>query len=132
MIEAGLFEFLSSVTPIRDVIAEPSLVRIYNLVVPQEGRFPCLVLQWTFDPRNQTQCGTIRIVNATVQIDSYAAQYFDAIDLASLVRLALTDFTGMWGEVAIRSCTLQTERDLEDPEPGLFRRFQAWSIVFVE
>lgn len=132
MIEQGIFEYLTNVGPVRALIDDPALVRMYPLMIPQGGKVPCIVWQLTGIERDQTYCGTIRVARANLQIDSYATDYFDAIALAKVVRDAMTDFSGQMGEVEVKSATLQTERDLEEPEPGLYRRWQDWQLWFVE
>lgn len=133
MIEQGLFSYLSNVGPVRDLIQTPGdIVRLYPLIIPQGGKSPCVVYQFTGFTRSQTYCGTIRVLSCDLQLDSYATDYLDAVALAKTVRDALTDFRGIMGAVEVKQATLQTERDLEEPEPGLFRRWQDWQIWFVE
>lgn len=133
MIEQGLFQYLSNVGPVRALLQErPDFVRLYHLIIPQGGKAPCVVAQFTDFERDQTYCGTIRVVRASIQLDSYGTEYFEALELAAAVRTALTDFRGTMGSVEVKSATLQTERDLEEPEPGLYRRWQDWSLWYVE
>lgn len=135
MIEAALNDYLGSVAEIRAIVAEPDLVRIFNLTVPDGSRYPCLVLQFTGFERYETRCGTGRLVQIGVQIDSYATEYYAAIDLARRVRVDLLENfkeRSMMGAVEVRKASIQDERDLDDPEPGLYRRWQDWQIWFVE
>ncbi len=77
-------------------------------------------------------CGTSRLTAGTFQIDSYAEQYVAAVSLAAAVRAALLDFQGMLNGVPVRHAFVETEGDLLDPEPGIFRVSQTWVIWYSE
>jgi hypothetical protein len=79
------------------------------------------------------QCGTVGTVFAVQQIDSYGSSPEQARQVADAVRLVLSDYSGtIQGALRIKAATLQNEFDLDDPEPGLYRRSQSWGIWFVE
>lgn len=132
MLEQGLYEYAAAQTDIAAIIGQPDKLRLEKLVVPQHSRFPCSVMQRTGTTRDQIACGTSRLLQATVQIDHYAKTWKGAAELAEAFRLALTDFAGMMGDVEVRNVTLQNEFDLDDPEPGLYRRSQSWLFWFTE
>lgn len=132
MLEDGVYQFAEGVSEIAALIGEPSGLRLHRLVVPRSSGFPCSVLQRTGTSRTQTQCGTIRLLEATMQVDHYGKRWEDAVELAEAFRLAFTDFAGMMGAVEVRDVILQNEFDLDDPEPGLFRRSQSWRFWYVE
>lgn len=132
MIERGLFAYLSQVADVQAIITAAGKTRLYPLVIPQQGHAPCGVYQISGVERSQTYCGTIGLVRSSVQLDSYGRTYDDAIALARAFRLALTDFAGMMGDVDVRNCVMEVESDFEEPEPGLYRRYQSWLIWHIE
>lgn len=132
MIEQGLFAYLSTVPDIQALIGVTPICRLYPLVIPQHGHSPCGVYQLSSVDRGRTYCASDKLVMATVQIDSYGRTYADAIVLARLFRVALLDYKGMMGAVDVRDCALLQESDFEEPEPGLYRRYQSWAIWHVD
>lgn len=133
MIEEGLFEYLSNVAPVRALIEDSAtFVRMYPLVIPDGGKGPCVVYRFSGFDRTQTDCGTIKLATCDVQLDAYASTYAEVLRLKKAIFDALNDFVGMMGSVEVRRTTLQTETDLEEPEPGLLRRLQSWELWYVE
>jgi hypothetical protein len=112
--------------------------RVYPLVIPQKvpggaAQVPCVVYAYQSIDRQTTYCGVSGLARATMMLDCYATTYDEARDLAAAVFAVLTDFRGMLGGVtAVRTATLETELDLEDPEPGLYRVMQTWTIWYEE
>jgi hypothetical protein len=132
MLEDGVYAYAASITEIAALIGEPAGLRFTKMVVPQRSGFPASVMQRTGTVRDQTYCGTVRLLQATLQFDHYAKKWDEAVATAEVFRLAFTDFAGMMGGVEVRSVVLQNEFDLDDPEPGLYRRSQSWLFWYVE
>lgn len=131
MLEQGLFEWAASQSSITALLGSNPL-RFYKLLAPPATRQPATTYQRAGIARSRTLCGTIKLAFATVQVDHYGKTWEEAAGVAEAFRLALTDFAGMMGEVEVKESTLENEFDLDDPEPGLFRRSQSWSFWFVE
>lgn len=131
-IEDALHQILAPVTEIAALVGEPDLIRIFRGVAPQGSRAPYLVLQRTSTTGVVGQCGTAGTEFALVQIDTYAKTEDERDALARAVFLTLRDFSGTIGTLKIKAATRQNEFDLDDPEPGLYRRSQSWALWYIE
>lgn len=139
-LEDALFKFVSEQAAITAIIgAPPGIVRFHKLKIPQGSPMPALAQQRSGSPRGYAQCGRDGAVRVSMQIDSYAKRWADMAALAGAVREALDPYPSpypIWmGEgdspstaVRVKSAQLDNEFDLDDPEPGLLRRTQLWSI----
>jgi hypothetical protein len=117
--------------------------RIYPLMIPQHvygdaTKQPCIVYQRVGVARQPLFCGTDRTVNAAVQIDTYARSYERTLTLATAVRDALMDYSGAVSiatspvsSIAIKKILLDSEFDLLDIEPGLYRVSMTYSVWHV-
>jgi hypothetical protein len=124
-IKAGLHGFLSSQPAVASRVAR----RIYPLVIPQNAQQPCLVYQRYSADRQPLFCHTANVVASRFQIDCYATTHDEAEAVAQSVRSALTDYTGPMGTERCQQVRLESDQDLDDPEPGLYRvslRFVIW------
>lgn len=132
MIHQALFQHLTADAGVAALVA----ARINPLVIPQRiaatsVRVPAVVYSISGVERGVSYCGTDDLVRTTIAIDCYAAGYDAARALATAVRTALVDFSGPMGSatvVPVRTCNIETEFDLMDIEPGLYRVSQQWTI----
>lgn len=130
MIAEGLFYYLSQNGGVSAIVA----ARIFPLVIPQATaatllRQPCLVYTRLEVRRQQKFCGTDGLVRSEFQLDCYATTYAGSQNLAAATRAALIDFRGVMGSVDVRTTFLDSEHDLVEPDPGLYRvvqRFILW------
>lgn len=132
ILEQAIYRWAQGITEISALLGQGSRLRLTKLTVPQASAMPASVIQRTGTNRSKTACGTINLVQAAVQIDHYGKDWQTAIAVAEVFRLALSDFAGMMGAVQIKDAALVNEFDLDDPEPGLYRRSQSWSIWYLE
>lgn len=106
--------------------------RIWPLVIPQsdrgQQRVPCIVYQLIDRQRAVRYCGTDELAEAIYQVDAYAKRYNDAKVLAAAVQAVLIDFRGLMGSYFVHQCSITSELDLQDPEPGLYRVNMTFSI----
>jgi hypothetical protein len=109
--------------------------RFFYGVIPQKittdgaSRVPCVVYERRGVNRQVTYCGTNDLIQTLVTLDVYALTYSAARELATGVRRSLIDFRGLLsGVVSVRAASLDTEFDLQDMEPGLFRVSQSWTF----
>ena len=109
--------------------------RFFYGVIPQKitndgaSRVPCVVFERRGVNRQVTYCGTNDLVQTLVTLDIYALTYTAARQLAQEVRKSLIDFRGLLsGVVSVRAASLDTEFDLQDMEPGLYRVSQSWTF----
>ena len=124
MIEQAIFTRLSGWAPLASLVA----TRIYPMRAPQNAAPPFITYQRISAPRLRSITGGSGQANPRIQVDVYAKSYAGAKALATQVRECLdnfrgTIFTGAGASVTVRSCSLDSDRDLLDPdvEPPLFR-----------
>lgn len=132
MIEQGLHAYLASVPAVSALLKADGITRIFPLLIPQQALTPCVVYQLTSSTDTQTFCGTIALHRCVVQLDSYARTYPEAVAVARALYDALIDYRGMMGAIEVRNCVREAESDYEDPEPGLYRRYQSWGIWLIQ
>jgi len=140
MLHIGLEEELATSTVTAAYLAGTGGApnRIYPLVIPQKVPrgaqvTPCVVYETRNVDRQVTYCGVSGLVMTTMTIDCYADNYNTSKEVAQAVRECLSDFRGMLGgTVDVRHASLQTEFDVQDFEPGLYRVSQSWAIWHVE
>jgi hypothetical protein len=138
MIETALFDFLAGQTEVQALFGEQTRTRFYPMVIPQGGKLPCVVYRVDNINRDRSQCATDRVVRARVQLDTYSKAYLTTINAAAAIRAVLVDVTRngpvMMGSVKVRDVSIDpnSDRDMHDPEPGLFRRWQDYLIWYVE
>lgn len=112
--------------------------RVFPMVIPQKipggaPQMPCVVYQNQSVERQQTYCETSKLVLARMALDIYATTYDEAKLLADAVRRVLQDFEGLLGGIVdVRNAALESELELQDIEPGLFRVTQSWAFWYVE
>ena len=132
MIGKALFQHLVGTAGVAALVG----TRVHPLVIPQRiaatsQRVPAIVYSVSGVDRAVSYCSTDRLVRRAVGIDNYAAEYDSAHAVADAVRAALVDFSGPMGSttvVPVRTCNIETEFDLMDIEPGLYRVSQQWTI----
>lgn len=132
--EPNLFEFLAGIPTVQALVAD----RIYEGKIPQhvfdEGRvMDCCVYQRVGSSgRDAGFCSTGGLVPGQYQIDVYATDSVRKTQLARAIRRALVDYRGRMGAVPVQLVTLDNDFDSEEPEPGLERRTQQYTITYVE
>lgn len=129
MIKASLYEFMTDDAGVSALIAD----RVYPMLIPPEAWSgssvkPCAVYQRIGVERDVTLCGTTTLARSTFQIDAYATSYETADTVARAIKTALIDTHGDMAGTYVHACRLDTEFDLLDPEPGLFRTSMTFSI----
>lgn len=139
MIHQPLSLHLLAAVPVTDLIGLGAAARLFEGVIPQKqaggkARVPAvLVRDVAMADRQVTFCGTVGTSRAVVLLDCYDVTPRGAWAIAEAVRGALLDFRGvMGGTLQVRACTIETEIELQDLEPGLYRVSQTWAIWFLE
>lgn len=106
--------------------------RVFPVKIPEETwdsvtQRPCLVYHTPSVRRSATFCGTVKTKADTVHVDCYARTYDGARALALAVA-GIVDFKGVVGETLFGPIFIDSETDLDDPEPGLFRRLLIFTV----
>lgn len=108
--------------------------RIYPNQVPQQHPnslevMPCAVFQLAGGERQAIFCGTDGTVGAQYQLDIYGTDRDEIPPIARAIRRRLRDYSGLMGEARIYKVSLDSEFDVgPEPEPGLYRRTQLYTI----
>lgn len=106
--------------------------RIPQHIYSESTKMPCLVFQRIGGTRQVLHCGTDNLVEAIYQIDAYAPKYADAVRVATQARRALVGYGGPMGEVQVSNVFITADFDAEEPEPGLERRSQSYTVWYKE
>lgn len=138
MSEPNFHYFLTGISDIRSMIAG----RVYPDKIDQGSPLPAVVVSKTGAQRQSKYCGTDGLVLGSFQLDVYATTRREVRELSKRIvgsgrkgstpPTAMLDYTGMMGDCFVKSCTLTTDFDSVDPDPGLLRRTQLWDIWYVE
>lgn len=137
MLEQWLVDMLLAETSVISLIGESSArTRLHPLFIPQKDlktkQMPCYVYAVTSESRQKTYCGTDGLVNAQLQLDSYALKLKEARELSAASRRVLVDYRGSMGGVDVRDVTLSSSLTLQDMEPGLLRVVDTYDIWYME
>ena len=93
----AIFARLQAVTGVTDLVG----TRVFPLLLPQDPTYPAVIYQQITGSRESAMGSDVGLVEATVQIDSYATTYAGARVLAEAVRVALQRFRGTVASVVI-------------------------------
>jgi hypothetical protein len=129
MIGEALFTHLSTDVVVGALVGS----RIYPLMIPQHvyneaTKLPCVVYQRSGLDQPINTCGAEALVGTSMRVDSYARSYGLAVQLGAAVRDSLVNHSGPMGSVHVSRVNLESELDLLDSEPGLYRVSQTYSI----
>lgn len=128
MIPADLRSLLLSLPGVSAAVG----ARIYPLVIPKEQwdsvtQKPCLVYSGDGVTRTHTFCGATKLVRDSIQIDVYTRDFDETFDLKQKV-LAVGEFRGTIGGTDVDVIFVESETDVFDLEPGLFRSSIALTV----
>lgn len=133
-LEDALYEHLRTQTALEPLLGIGAAMRIYHHVIPQHAygeatKLGCAVITRAGTGFAQDFCGTDPLVDASIQIDSYARDRDEANRIGRAVRDVLLDYIGtLAGEVPVDRISIDNDIPLLDPEPGLYRRSQTYRI----
>ena len=125
----------------KKLIEDPSVrvltTNVYPLLIPQhlrgtKSKQPCIVYQRVGTSGQATTCGTDDLYQASVQYDSYSPEYDKARELSKAVRACLLSTVGLTHGVQISKILYNTDFDVLEPDVGLFRVSQMYTVFFVE
>lgn len=129
MLEADLRAYLLTAPAIAALVG----AHVFGMRVPQGIDAPrAIKMQRTHTQRQILFCGTDSMVNAEFQVDCYALELDQALELALAVRRVLIDFKGTMGTTYIEQMTLAQEMHVDDADPGRIRMMQLYNIWYLE
>ena len=124
-LEAELRSYLSGILSVGE--------RIYPMGVrPQEGELPAVTYQLVSGPTSHYSHGGASDHEVSYQLDCWADDADDAMDLDAEVRTALDGFRGYWGSYRIGSAFLSVVLDDYEPRTGLYRRLRQVDVHYQE
>lgn len=133
MSEPSLYEFLKADAEVWHYVGD----RIYPQRIEQQHPddsqvMPCAVWQLAGAEYQAKFCETDGLVGGSYQMDIYGPDYDDVLAAARAIRLRLSDYRGQMGTGRVSKVLLQNQFNGLDPDPGLFRRTQLYTIWFLE
>lgn len=106
--------------------------RLYCQRAPDNVRGTYAVWKRAGGTRESTLCGRNSLVEGSYQIDIYARDAVPMVNAARAIRRAMLDDIDVRGSAGIRRVLLENDFDSVDPDPGLNRRTQIYSVWYVE
>jgi hypothetical protein len=111
--------------------------RVYPIVAPVSAALPFAVYQRSVIERNQTLSVPVGVPRVSVQIDTYAATYEEARQIADALRANLDGWSGSAYGVDVKHVALESERDgfvqLDGSElPPVYQVTQTFDVAWQE
>ncbi len=103
--------------------------RLYPLTLPQNPTLPAMTYQRISGERVHTADGAHGLNRARIQFDAWATTYLVAESVFEALRKRLDAFRGAAGASIIQGAFVDSERDLYESEPKLYRNtsdFDVW------
>ena len=85
--------------------------RVFPIIAPVSAQLPFILYQRSTIERNQTLSVPVGVPRVAMQIDTYAATYEEAREIADAIRANLDGWTGSAYGVDVKHIALDTERD---------------------
>lgn len=101
--------------------------------LPQRPTFPVIRYQRITTTRQHSVDGAnVGVTEATLQVDILSDGYQEAKEKADAVRTILHGYSGAWGTLTARFCTLQTENDFYEQDGDrvthwVSQRYRVWT-----
>lgn len=86
-------------------------LRVYPIVAPVSAALPFVIYQRSAIERSQTLSVPVGVPRVSVQVDTYAATYEQAREIADALRQNLDGWTGSAYGVEVKHVALESERD---------------------
>lgn len=105
--EAALRTVLVSTTVVTSMVG----TRVYPLLAPKAASLPFIVWRRAGITREHTLAGPMGMPNVSVEMQTLAATYEDAREVADRVRLVLDGYGGTVNNVEVKNVSLENESD---------------------
>lgn len=111
--------------------------RVFPIIAPVSAGLPFILYQRSTIERSQTLANPMGVPRVSVQLDTYAATYEQAREVADLLRQNLDGWVGEAYSVEVRHIALDTERDgfvqLDGSElPPVYQISQTFDVSWQE
>lgn len=137
MISESLAQYLSSHADLQQYVGGARYKRVFPMLIPQhvldeETKLPCVVYQIIDSSPGYTLCGEDGLQNAVFQLDSYSTDEEVSRKLAAAIKKVLSNFSGLMFDTHVSRIFLESGFQILEPDPGLFRVSQSYSVWFIE
>lgn len=127
--EPNLFAYLTSVSEVTALAGQ----RIYSQRAPDGARGLYVVYQRSGRAGESTFCAPDDLVGGDYQVDVYGRDDQAVVTLARAIRRAMVETrVAQMGAVAVKKVFLVNDFDSVDPDPGLCRRTQLYTVWYAE
>ena len=123
MIEAAIRSILVNDTTVKDITT-----RCYPVTIPQSPTYPLILYTKITGMRDHHLRGPSGHAHPRLQIESWSKSYSEAKTLAAAIRKALDGYSGTASGTVIRSCLIESERDIFESEIEVYRVTSDWFI----
>ena len=135
-IEDGLRTHLLADVPVAALVVDAALEvqfrnRVYPIKLPQSPVYPSLTYEIISTIPFRGLAGDSGLEQARARIHCWAETYTAAVDLATKVRTAVADFSGLMGTTTVRSTKFETWNDIFEDVPEVYRRVADFMIAHV-
>ena len=121
MIETAIRSIL-----INDATVKAITTRCYPVALPQSPTYPLILYTKITGMRDHHLQGPSGHAHPRLQIESWSKSYSEAKTLAAAIRKALDGYSGTASGTVIRSCLIESERDIFESEIEVYRIVQDW------
>ena len=123
MIESAIRSIL-----IADDTVKAITTRVYPVALPQSPTYPLILYTKITGMRDHHLRGPSGHAHPRLQIESWSKSYSEAKTLAAAIRKALDGYSGTASGTVIRSCLIESERDIFESEIEVYRVTSDWFI----
>ena len=112
-----------------DTTVKTITTRCYPVMIPPNPTYPLILYTRISGVRDHHLQGPSGIVRTRLQVEAWAETYSGAKTLSEAIRGALDGLTGTKSGVVVGSCLLDNERDIYEPELGVYRIVHDYLIL---
>jgi len=123
MIETAIRYILINDSTVKDITT-----RCYPVTIPQSPQYPLILYTKITGMRDHHLRGPSGHAHPRLQIESWSKSYSEAKTLAAAIRKALDGYSGTASGTVIRSCLIESERDIFESEIEVYRVTSDWFI----
>ena len=124
MIQEAIYSILSNDAAVTALISN----RIYHLTISQNSPAPCISYSINEGPEDETFDGQGDFRQDDLQIDCWASTYTEALQLATVIKAVLKNYSGVVAGTNIQRITLDTAVSVFEDDVDLYRTSQSYSI----
>jgi len=116
-VEIALEDILTANSGVTALVAQ----RVYAMKMPQNPTYPLITYFRVSGPRVESMQGASGLASPRFQIDIWAKTYAETKAIARAVQLALEGYRATVGTVPVQGILFDSDRDLYESTPELYR-----------